>query len=364
MALLGMLAVQVCHKSKWLVTTPGAPKKNDSAAISAGGLPSSVSIGIPDAMRQRRLYLSLKQHTSFFSRKDKLLRWLRGRNRTHLLDFAQVSCDSCFAIVLNDAYAFRHIYKTGGTAVMAQAGRDEGGCRRAPAAALRAHATHASLSPPPLRRSRRPPSPVPPPPVREEEYGDRFLVATVRDPLDRFLSGWAECGKRGRAGATHEGAMAYDERVFAWLERARRHQYAAPRKWYACINHSLPQANYLLRGAARPREVQALRRARGPSYDGGRRWHPRLRIVGDMRDLPRLLGVAGFDYDAAVGAPNNATADRVKSSRWPKDRAALSNRTVDALCRFLALDYYLFDFEAPERCRGWLGRDREDIDRS
>jgi len=325
MALLGMLAVQVCHKSKWLVTTPGAPKKNVSAAISAGGMPSSISIGIPDAMRQRRLYLSLKQHTSFFSRKDKLLRWLRGRNRTHLLDFAQVSCDSCFAIVLNDAYAFRHIYKTGGTAVMAQAGRDE---------------------------------------VREEEYGDRFLVATVRDPLDHFLSGWAECGKRGRAGAAHEDATSYDARVFAWLERARRHQYAAPRKWYACINHSLPQANYLLRGAARPREVQALRRARGPSYDGGRRWHPRLRIVGDMRDLPRLLGVAGFDYDAAVGAPNNATADRVKSSRWPKDRAALSNRTVDALCRFLALDYYLFDFEAPERCRGWLGRDREDIDRS
>jgi len=319
-----------------------AASNNASIAIPASdGLPSSTSVPITETIPHSKelihhqLHLSLKQHISYFSKKDKLLRWLQHNNRTNLLDFGQVSCMSCFAVILNEKYAFRHIYKTGGTAVMAQAGQKE---------------------------------------VREAEYGNRFLVATVRDPIDHFLSGWAECGKRSMdrmenktQAALDINAKSYDDRVFSWLERAKKHQYNTPKKWYTCINHSLPQANYLLVKTEHPGLIQQKRRGKqkhGQSHRSSNYFHPKVDIVGDMYELPGLLGYVGFTYNETIEPPNNATSSTFKSLLWPKDKSLLSNRTVDALCEFLALDYYLFDFPLPTRCQGWLGRDREDIDNS
>ena len=295
--------------------------------------PSSISVVIPHflELKQRHLHLSLKQQTSFFSKKEKLLRWLESHNNTKVLDFGQVSCSSCFAAILNDEYAFRHIYKTGGTAVMAQTGRKE---------------------------------------VREKDYGNRLLLATVRDPIDHFLSGWAECGRRNIARMANKkqaindiNATSYDDRVFQWLGRAMRHQYNTPNEWYTCINHSLPQANYLLLKTQHPRLIQYQRRKHGQSYHSSNYFHPRLDLVGDMYELPELLRLVGFDYNETIGIPNNATSNSIVNILWPKNKSLLSNRTVDALCKFLALDYYLFDFEPPARCQDWIRRDRNVIDK-
>lgn len=65
------------------------------------------------------------------------------------------------------------------------------------------------------------------------------------DPIEHFLSGWAECGVRGKIPreAVHVNGT-YDNRVFAWLQRVRHHNHHTPKKWCQCINHSLSQANY------------------------------------------------------------------------------------------------------------------------
>ena len=66
--------------------------------------------------------------------------------------------------------------------------------------------------------------------------------------------------------------------------------------------------------------------------------------MGDMRELPGLLAVVGFRFDNTIETQNNATMDEGKRSWFPRDKRLLSNRTIDVLCEYLLLDYYLFDF--------------------
>ncbi|KAL9180754.1 hypothetical protein ACHAXT_011207 [Thalassiosira profunda] len=239
-----------------------------------------------DELLEKNLPLSLRRQSSFFGRKERVVHWISNhedRKKRDLLEHGQVSKNCCFAIVLNEKYAFRHIYKTGGTAIESQVGHSQ---------------------------------------VREDEYGNRLLVAAVRDPIDHFLSGWAECGARDKLLKADINGT-YDERVFAWLNVARSYTWDA-----TCVGHSLPQANFLLLRTKR-------RRKQGKSH-----FHPRVDLVGDMRELPQLLELAGFRYNETIETPNNATTTQEKS-RWQRDKSLLSNRTIDALCKFLALDYYV-----------------------
>lgn len=165
----------------------------------------------------------------------------------------------------------------------------------------------------------------------------------MRDPIDHFLSGWAECGVRQKI-LNENITASYDERVFAWLKIVRDHQYSKKRykkKWYKCENHSFPQANYLLQ-----RKERRTKNNKAFSY-----FHPKLDIIGDMRELPELLEMVGFAYNKTLGSvvPNQM------KYKYPRDKSRLSNRTIDALCEYLALDYYLFDFEPPLRCRDQIG---------
>lgn len=190
------------------------PASQQNQTRSSRTVPGSVSIPHFEELQQKGLILSLKQQKSYFERKEHVLSWLtnhKDAGKRRMLDFVGVSAASCFAVILNERYAYRHIYKTGGTTVERQAGRKQ---------------------------------------VSASEYGNRLLMATVRDPIDHFLSGWAECGVRGKIRQENNTDAEYDARVFAWLNAVRNHQYSwykNGRKRLRCENHSFPQANYLLR---------------------------------------------------------------------------------------------------------------------
>ena len=176
-------------------------------------------------------------------------------------------------------------------------------------------------------------------------------MAVVRDPIEHFLSGWAECGSRNNvAEAKPErfDSKTYDARIKRWLSVVMKpvdfnkipgHQ----KKFYRCRAHSFPQANFLLL----------------PLHDSktnirGNGTFPQLDLVGDLRELPAVLGLTGFRWAMSRerNHTNNVAENNAEKQRlFPKRVDLLANGTLKLLCSFLSLDYYLFAFESPTVCR-------------
>ena len=186
--------------------------------------------------------------------------------------------------------------------------------------------------------------------MNRRDIGSRRLVAVVRDPIEHFLSGWAECGVRNNLAEAKPDkfdSSTYDTRIKRWLSVVMKavdpnkmpsHQ----KRIYRCRAHSFPQANFLLL----------------PMHDSktdirGNGTIPQLDLVGDLRELPELLELVGFRW--TVGRESNRTnvAENNAEKRWlyPKRVDLLMNGTLKILCSFLSLDYYLFAFEPPTVCR-------------
>eukprot|EP00588_Corethron_pennatum_P035706 CAMPEP_0194349018 /NCGR_PEP_ID=MMETSP0171-20130528/106858_1 /TAXON_ID=218684 /ORGANISM="Corethron pennatum, Strain L29A3" /LENGTH=186 /DNA_ID=CAMNT_0039116423 /DNA_START=279 /DNA_END=836 /DNA_ORIENTATION=+ len=132
-------------------------------------------------LNEKQLCLSYKQHKNIFLRKDKVIAWAKN-NQTHddaqslLYSIKRGNRNEYFAYILNDKYAFLHIFKNGGSSVEAQLGRDH---------------------------------------VRPSQVKNRGLLATLRDPIDHFLSGWSECGTRHEVPHTSIDST-FDERIQMW----------------------------------------------------------------------------------------------------------------------------------------------------
>lgn len=329
----GMFSVETVRSMTAVDSTETSP-------LNQANLPNSETIPHLNKMQQSEdLSSSYKQQLKFFTMKDKLLAWGQSiaasstnitsqteeeSSRIELFRYLlrPLSPGSCFSFILNDKYAYRHIFKSGGTTVAYQAG----------------HKTHQS----------------------RDEIGDRKLITAVRDPIQHFLSGWAECGARLQLQNTSlYGTLAdysYDVRVQNYLmsavecsrgrkERSRR-LTLAEKKFCSCSKHVLPQFTYLLYRNERNNEIQI---------------DPKLDIIGEMNEMSKLVKLAGFSFDRAVKTGRNAESNVIKTTYFPKRIDLLSNKTLEGLCRFLVMDYIAFDYDPPSACFNQLESDFIDV---
>jgi hypothetical protein len=226
-------------------------------------------------MKQKNLTHSYRQQLKFSLVKEQVLQWVQTEQRQ--LWQTDGKHGRLHAFLLTDNYAFRHIFKCGGTTIENQ------GTRHVPSWRI----------------------------------GDRNIMAVVRDPIDHFLSGWAECAKRGHVVGSNQ---TYDEWIHDWLDSVRQ-------KASSCAPHSFPQANFILSTNL-----------------------TKLNLLGDLQELPQLVELVGFPFDETKEL-GRVAADDAEKVRFPKRKDLLSNATLVALCQFLAMDYYLFDFDVPDACR-------------
>lgn len=253
-------------------------------------------------LAERGLFLSMKQQERYFSRKNSLE-----------LDFASSPLmfstatwtywNRWHALILNEKFAFRHIFKTGGTSLEMQTGSKH---------------------------------------VTRKAIGNRRMMATVRDPLEHFLSGWQECGERfpvymewnhslGDGGEDEKDS--YSRRIQLWLDRTKSMVFGTEKCVGKCVcaMHSFPQSSFLI--------------TKKGTID------PKVDLVGDLRELPGLLEIVGFHYNWSLGTGRNASATEFKSKYFPRKPQWISDETLKAICEFVAIDYYLFDFELPTACK-------------
>ena len=267
-------------------------------------------------MLEQNLTLSYRQQMKFFSVRDNVAAFLGdqpkpkydhvfGRNETSITAFLKKQTPNhrmyheyhkreaiYFGYILSERYVFRHIFKNGGHVVEWQTGKGH---------------------------------------ISSDEVGNRSIAAVVRDPVDHFLSGWAECGERKiffleTATSTLE-TNTYNKRLQMWLAMLIQMPHNK------CRRHSWPQAHFLLGGDMAPLD---------------------LGLIGDLRELPRVLELTGFQYDYAIHKNKGdyaSSESELKQNMFPKRIDLISDETMRLICRYVALDYYLFDFEPPKVCR-------------
>jgi hypothetical protein len=217
------------------------------------------------------------------------------------------------ANILTENYAYIHIFKNGGTAIAAQTKRD-----------------HV--------------------PTESKEVQTRKWMTLVRDPLEHFLSGWAECGNEYRKlrlerqkknrdtpfdpksneSIPRDIQASYDARIRSWIIRVRH--YARPKHDWFCEIHSFPQINSILNANGHVPE--------------------NMEIVGDLKELPAVLNLTGFGHynTSRATVERNASANAYLRIYFPRRLDLLSNETIRSLCDFLAIDYYMLDYPLPPQC--------------
>ncbi len=260
-------------------------------------------------LQDSNLCRSSRHQHKFFSTRAAVLSWIKTHKEQRHLLYGSVHYYKYFAFVLNEDYAFRHIFKSGGSTIEAQTGEIQ---------------------------------------VHQSKVGKRHLITTVRDPIDHFLSGWAECGHQQLSAMRRLINLdaPYDDRIQAWLQFLKEESQKKMNRMMSCGDHSHPQANFLFRSET--------------EFD----WDPKYAIIGDLDEMPGLLGMIGFPYNASITIGNMASENEIKNQYFPRDASLLSTRTIQDICRYVALDYYLFDFDPPSQCREELMRNIADMNKS
>ena len=255
-------------------------------------------------MEERRLNKSYAHQIKFLRRKDQLLHSFSNQQRF----FVETGEFTLVALPDSD-FSYLHIWKSGGTSVQLQ-----------PGASSQITLTHP-----------------------QAEALDFFTF--VRDPLDHFLSGWAEASLRFFQEADQETLPAawepatYNQAIRSYLDNVHREvEIRAGTNNHDGIDmthyiHSFPQANFLLR---KDGSIMA-----------------QVKVIGDMEEMYQVMDMIGFakeDSKSQKIHARNAAEDKVKSTFFPIRKEWISDDTLLEICKFVAMDYFLFDFEAPEVC--------------
>jgi len=270
-----------------------ARSKTSQKSIQTTTPPDWVSI-----MRQNGLKRSAKHQKRFQER-----RWFlesQFPNRTeHRFSFM-----TCWysAIAINDEWAYRHIWKNGGTTIQYQTRQKQGR-------------------------------------LKDAYIRERRWMTLIRDPVNHFLSGWSECGEREEEEYPTEGDISVDERVYNYLQNKviplAEILKTDPGEHNCghCALHSMPQANYLMSW----RELAGV-------------VTPQLEFVGAMKELEGVLGMLGLEYDTSRKKGRVYASNEELQKKFPRDISLLSDKTLRAICDFVAVDYFLWDYEPPEAC--------------
>ncbi len=258
-------------------------------------------------MTEMNLCQSLKQMTKFHSVKDKVMSWLQSHPEKNKL-ILDLPNGNNYAVAVNDKYAYLHVFKNGGSTVSGVTNN--------------AH-------------------------TKSKDLGDeRKLFTTVRDPIDHFLSGWAECGYRSESPDDDPAFtldVSIDSRIESWMDCVEAFIEGGRDACTNCAKHSYPQSSFMMH----PDDLESI--------------HPSLEMIGDLKELEGMLEVAGFtDYDESK-RERSSSENAIKVERYPRDKTLLSDKTLQRICDFVVLDYLLFDFDPPAACRDQLQSDIDSI---
>jgi hypothetical protein len=227
------------------------------------------------------------------------------------------------------------------------------------------------------------------------DISSRYYFTFVRDPIDHFLSGWAVKKDRGRANNKRRGGRRNtntagdyekwdeDRMVLKWMDRllannhssdgdggggintlknnnntrvlagknVKRHMDDMVLEWLnftrasiqtqtGCARHSFPQTDFL------------LQHQNDHTHNNGAIIRNELVLGADLKDLTDVWkSILRRPYKKRLDARRNSSGAFFKKTYFPTSRLEwLRNSTIRRLCEFVAVDYFLFDFEPPEQC--------------
>jgi len=252
-----------------------------------------------DEMRSRNATRSMDHFRKFTTLREEVVSTFDITRRFHS-NLSQTA-----ALIVSDEFAFLHVWKCGGTTIQ-YAGYNQ---------------TY----------------------LENPEVQSRQWVAFVRDPIDRFLSAWAECGSRWlqkkhipRYRRTYGPFSAldwtnstdYDFRARAFLYELKDRTYPTQERF--CHVHGFPQVNTMM------------------NHNG--EIYPQLKIVGDLFELADVMKVIGFPTNRIESTGRKAAENPIKAKHYPPKRHLLKRETILELCEYYAIDYFMFDFPPPVIC--------------
>jgi len=262
-------------------------------------LPMTLTDTYSDLMMKKEIQRSFRHQQKFLANKSTFTS-VFPREARYTMDLGEFA-----AIDVTDKFAYLHIWKSGGSTVLIQTDYYE---------------PQKSLLHPAVK--------------------DKDFFTFVRDPIDHFLSGWAEAAVRQFETDKNQNESlelqvldkaSYDKTIKAFVKEMNSLTYGVSKIEMIDQSHAFPQANFMV--------------------DDNGEIDPRIKVVGDMHEMLKVLEVIGFnDTNKHEEKGRDASMDEMKQKYFPARKDWLSDETLIEICDFVAVDYYLFDFVSPEAC--------------